>query len=90
MSPFVGNPMGFSPATLALLDAAFTDMYADFQREMSKAPNSQTPAAPVASKIDISRNDVPKRLARTVVQKRSATKTSGNLRFNDVRGWYLR
>lgn len=90
MSPFMGNPIGLSPATLALLDAALTDICADFQRAIAKTPIAQTPAAPVTSEIDISRYSRPKRLAQTVARKRSARKTAGNLRFNEVRGWYLR
>ena len=88
MSPFIGNPIGFNPATLALLDAALTDMCADFERANAKAPIAEPAAAPLVSEIDIPR---PPRLLRPIVaQKRSATKIAGSLRFNEARGWYLR
>ena len=55
MSPFMGKPMGFDPATLALLDAALTDMCADFQLAKTKALIAKPVAAPPASEIDTPR-----------------------------------
>ncbi len=90
MSPFMGNPIGFDPATLALLDAALTGMYADFERAKVKPPT----AAPVVSKIDVPQTDprtAPPRVATPiVVPKRSPKKAAGRLRFNEARGWHLR
>ena len=53
MSPFIGNPIGFNPATLALLDTALTDICADFERAKAKASIAEYVAAPVVSEIDI-------------------------------------
>ena len=93
MSPFIGNPIGFNPATLALLDAALTDMCADFQRAKCKAPIAEPMTAPLVSEILVRKIDIPrppKLLPSIVAQKRSAKKSAGSLRFNEARGWYLR
>ena len=93
MSPFIGNPIGFNPATLALLDAALTDMCADFERANAKAPIAEPAAAPLVSEILVRKIDIPrppKLLPSIVAQKRSAKKSAGSLRFNEARGWYLR
>jgi len=90
MSPFMGNPIGFSPATLALLDAALTDMCADFERAMAKAPIAEPVAAPLVSEIDIPWFGPPKLPASIVAQKQPAKKAASSLRFNKARGWELR
>jgi hypothetical protein len=90
MSPFMGSPIGFSPATLALLDAALTDMCADFERARAKAPIAEAVAAPLVSEIVIARIGPLKLPASIVAQKQSAKKAAGGLRFNKARGWELR
>lgn len=90
MSPFMGKPIGFSPATLTLLDAALTDMCADFKRAKDNAPTAESLAAPLVSEIAIPRIGPPKSLASMVAQKRALKKTADRLRFNNARGWYLR
>ena len=90
MSPFMGNPVGFNPATLALLDAALTDLCADFERAKAKAPIAEPAAAPLVSEIVIPRIGPPKLPASIVAQKQSTKKAAGSLRFNKARGWELR
>ena len=90
MSPFIGNPIGFNPATLALLDAALTDMCADFKRAKDIAPTAEPLAAPLVSKIDILQISPQKCPSSIVTPKRSARKTARRLHFTDARGWYLR
>ena len=90
MSPFIGNVIGFNPATLALLDAALTDMCADFERVKSKALIAEPTAAPVFSEIDVAQIVPRKPLASVVARNVSAKKTAGGLRFSEARGWYLR
>jgi hypothetical protein len=89
MSPFMGQPIGFNPATLALLDAALTDMYNDFARRNAEARIGPA-AAPLVSEIDITRTGTPKPRALIVPRNRQAKKLANNLRFNRARGWYLR
>lgn len=89
MSPFMGNPIGFNPATLALLDAALTDMFVDFEREKGKTPIPVSVAALVASEIKITRI-APQKPQASIALKRSPKSTAGGLRFNEVSGWYLR
>ncbi len=90
MSPFMGHPIGFTPATLALLDAALTDLYADFKRAKVTFPTT----APVVSEIDVPRTDPrtapPRVVTSIVVSKRSPRKAAGGLRFDKARGWHLR
>ena len=90
MSPFMGNPIGFNPATLALLDAALTDMFVDFERAKAKPPIPAAAAALLASEIKITRIVSQKPPASIVARKRPAKSTASNLRFDVARGWYLR
>ena len=90
MSPFIGNPIGFNPATLALLDTALTDICADFERAKAKASIAEHVAAPVVSEIDITPIVHPKSPASIRGRKQWAKRTAGGLRFNTARGWYLR
>jgi hypothetical protein len=90
MPPFIGTPTGFSPATLKLLDAALTNLCADFQGQRAKAPIANAAAAPLATEIDTSQISPPKNLATTVARRHAAKKAAANLRFSKVRGWYLR
>jgi hypothetical protein len=90
MSPFIGTPIGFNPATLALLDTALTEMYADFERAKAKAPIPPRQPALLASEIKITRIVSQKPPASIVTRKRSEKSAASNLRFNENRGWYLR
>jgi hypothetical protein len=85
MSPFMGKPIGFDAATLALLDAALTDLYADFRRGTVKLPTT----APLVSEIDVSGTERPIPVTAIGVQKRSPKKAASSLRFNKGRGWHL-
>ena len=87
MAPFIGHPIGFNPATLALLDAALTDIYADFQRRKVKSL-AEPVATPIVREIGIARIVRRKRPAAVKARKRPAESTA--LRFNKARGWYLR
>lgn len=55
MCPFIGNPIGFSPTTLALLDTALADICADFElaKDKAQALIAKPVGAPVVSEIDI-------------------------------------
>jgi hypothetical protein len=90
MPPFMGTPTGLSPATLKLLDAALTDLCADFQGRKAKALIVQAAAAPMATEVDMPQVSPPKNLARAVARRHAAKKTAANLRFSEVRGWSLR
>jgi hypothetical protein len=90
MSPFIGNPIGFNPATLALLDTALTDICADFERANVRAFIAEHVAAPVVSEIDVTPIIPPKSPASIRGRKRWAKRTADGLCFNKARGWYLR
>ena len=85
----MGTPTGLSPATLKLLDAALTDLCAEFQGRKTKALIVQAAAAPMATEVDMPQIKPPKNLT-SVVRRHAAKQTAANLRFSEVRGWSLR
>ena len=90
MSPFMGDPIGFNPATLALLDAALTDMFADFELAKVSATVAKLATPPLVSEIVIRGIAPPELPASIEAPKRSSIKSATRLHFNDARGWFLR